>query len=152
MIRELAAVAAAAAVLALSAGCGDEDHDADAQSLGTAADLATCYADATAAATPYPAGFPPAYPFPQRSVVFHAEDRGGDGTVVTAISKLPFKDVLAFLNGPVATAGFTVTGGETEEHDAEAEWSGNGFHGRWAIRESATCPGETTIQVLSAKD
>jgi hypothetical protein len=148
----VSAVAAAAALLVLSAGCGAEDHDAESQSLGAAADLTTCYAGATAAATPYPAGFPPSYPFPKRTVVFGAEDRGANGTVVSAVSRIPFAQVLAFLNGPAAEAGFKVTTGETEEHDAEAEWTGNGFHGRWAIRESATCPGETTIQVLSAKD
>ena len=50
--------------------------------------------------------------------------------------------------------GIAVTAekGETEAHDAEAEWKGNGFHGRWAIRESAKCSGETVIQVLSAAD
>ena len=55
------------------------------------------------------------------------------------------------MNHDVVAAGFHIEKGETEEHDAEAEWEGNGFHGRWAIRESAQCSGETVIQVLSAK-
>ena len=84
--------------------------------------------------------------------MFHAEDRGADGTIVTGISTAPFEDVLAHMNGPVVDAGFTIEKGETEDHDAEAEWDGNGFRGRWAIRVSAQCPGETVVQVLSAPE
>ena len=62
-----------------------------------------------------------------------------------------FKDVLAALNGPAQKAGFQVTNGETEADDAEASWSGNGYTGRWAIKESASCPGETVIQLLSKR-
>ena len=49
----------------------------------------------------------------------------------------------------VVGAGVTTEDGETEERDAEAEWKGDGFRGRWAIRASVTCSGETVIQVLS---
>ena len=93
-------------------------------------------------------GSPQDWPFPARTVVFNAEDRGADGTIVTAISSTPFKRrSCAFMNHDVVGAGFKIEKGETEDHDAEAEWEGNGFRGRWAIRESAQCPGETVIQV-----
>ena len=117
-----------------------------------AADLSTCKADATAADTPYGDGFPDDWPFPPQTTVFNAEDRGADGTIVTGISSSSFKDILAVMNGPVVDAGYKVDKGETEEHDAEAEWEGNGFRGRWAIRESAQCPSETVIQVLSTDE
>jgi hypothetical protein len=71
--------------------------------------------------------------------------------VVTGVTSTPFRKVLAALNGPAQRAGFKVTDGETEEHDAEANWVGNGYRGRWAIRESGSCPGETVVQVLSTK-
>jgi hypothetical protein len=89
---------------------------------------------------------------PPQTIVYDAEDRGDEGVVVTGVTDLPFTDVLGALNGPAQDAGFTVTSGETEEHDAEANWSGNGYRGRWAIRESATCPGETVVQVLAAAE
>ena len=54
-------------------------------------------------------------------------------------------------NGPTQDAGFKITSGETEEHDAEANWSGNGYRGRWAIKESAQCDGDVVIQVLSKR-
>jgi hypothetical protein len=83
-------------------------------------------------------------------VVHGAEDRGESGTVVTGVVDADFEAVLDFMNGEVAAAGFEVDSGETEEDDAEAEWSGNGYRGRWAIRASPTCDGETVIQVLSS--
>jgi hypothetical protein len=141
------AVLVVAGVTACERGSDKEaEHD-----LEQAADQTTCRADASPAPTPYGDAFPGSWPFPPETTVFHAEDRGADGTIVTAVSSASFNEVLAFLNGPVADAGFMVEKGETEEQDAEAEWTGSGFRGRWAIRESAQCPGETVIQVLSAR-
>jgi len=140
----------ALALVALAAtGCESSEEREAEHAFEKAADRSTCLADATPAATPYPDGAPADWPFPPSTVVFDTEDRGDDGIILTAITATPFKDVLAFLNGPVTDAGFVVQSGETEEHDAEAEWKGNSFRGRWAIRESGTCPGETVIQVLS---
>ncbi len=116
-----------------------------------AADRTTCVADATKV-TSYPAGFPEAFPFPDQTVVYDAEDRGADGVVVTGITSLPFKQVLQAMNGTAQDAGFKIASGETEEHDAEANWTGQGFRGRWAIRESGSCDGETVVQVLARSD
>lgn len=118
--------------------------------LAGAADLTTCRSDARPAPTPYGDNFPQDWPFPSDAVVYHAEDRGADGTIVTAVTSQPFKDVLEFMNTDVVAAGFGRESGETEEHDAEAEWKGNGFRGRWAIKESADCTGDTVVQVLAA--
>lgn len=147
-----AALAATLVLVALTAGCGGgsedegEEHDFD-----KAADRGVCVAQAHQVKD-VPDGFPSDFPFPDGTVVYHAEDRGEDGIVVTGISGKPLEDVLAALNGPAQDAGFKVTSGETEEHDAEANWSGNGYRGRWAIRESSECPGETVVQVLAARD
>ncbi len=149
-MRRLTLVAPAlAASLLLVAGCGESGNAHDAQ-FGAAADTSTCVKDAQQVSS-YPDGFPARFPFPPRTVVFNAQDRGADGVVATGVTPLPFKQVLASLNGPAQKAGFKVTDGETEEHDAEANWTGNGYRGRWAIRESGSCPGETVVQVLSAK-
>jgi hypothetical protein len=151
-----AALAALAGAVLLLGGCGNgsapEKNEQAEQDFTQAADQSTCLADATAAAKPWPAGFPADWPFPDRTTLYNLEDRGSSGTIATAVTALPFKDVLDFLNGDVADAGYRVESGETEEHDAEAEWEGNGYRGRWAIRESSSCPGETVIQVLSAKE
>jgi hypothetical protein len=146
-------VAATTVVLALASGCGGakgdsaKEHD---KGFEKAADGKTCVADAKRVGK-LPTGFPADFPFPRGSVVYNAEDRGKDGVIVSAITKSTIKAVLADLNGPAQDAGFKVTNGETEKHDAEANWSGNGFRGRWAIKESANCAGEISIQVLAAK-
>ncbi len=151
-MRAAAAALVAAALVASSlTGCDSAAEKQAKQDIAKAADLSTCKADATPAPTPYGDGFPRDWPFPAQTTVFHAEDRGADGFIVTGISSASLRDVLDFMNGPVSDAGYRVEKGETEAHDAEAEWSGNGFRGRWAIRESAQCPGETVIQVLSAR-
>ena len=155
MRRLPTAAAGLAALLMLAPACGSGKHqesekDRHGSEFGAAADLKTCKADAHEVAKPYPSGFPESWRFPPGTVVYNAEDRGKDGTIVTGVTSTPFKQVLAYLNGPLQQAGFKVVNGETEEHDAEANWQGNQFKGRWAIRESATCSGETVIQVLSA--
>jgi hypothetical protein len=142
----------ALALIAVLAGCGGSASstadDADEEEFSAAADRSTCLADATAVDS-LPDGYPADFPMPPQTVVYDAEDRGEEGVVVTGVTDLPFTDVLDALNGPAQDAGYEISDGETEEHDAEASWAGNGYRGRWAIRESAGCPGETVIQVLS---
>ncbi len=154
----------AALLVAGTASCGGEeqpsasepteqtDSDSAEAGAGAAADVTTCTDEAEAAPTPYGDRFPGDWPFPPESVVFNVEDRGDDGTIVTAVTSSDFQTVLDFMNGEVVDAGYAIEEGETEEHDAEAEWEGNGFRGRWAIRESANCEGETVVQVLSTDE
>ena len=137
------------------AGCGSDEKKQEADKggehgLSTAADRTTCKADAKPLGTPYGDGFPQAFPFPPQTTVYDYEDRGDTGVIVTAISSARFADVLDHLNHAAVDAGFAITEGETEEHDAEANWVSKGYRGRWAIRESSTCPGETVVQVLAA--
>lgn len=156
MRRTASLLAATAVVAALTGGCGggaasgDKGAGHDPDAAAKAVDTKTCRADAKPVApSAYPAAFPAAFPFPGRTVVYDVEDRGADGVVATGVTDEPFKQVLADLNGTAQQAGYKVTSGETEDHDAEANWTGRGHHGRWAIRESATCSGETVVQVLA---
>ncbi|HEY3527900.1 MAG TPA: hypothetical protein VGK78_02030 [Nocardioides sp.] len=154
MTARLGVAAVAVALLLLPTACGGGDSDADAGDLdagsfSAAADTGTCVKDATAV-TATPPGYPARFPFPAGTVVFNVEDRGADGMIATGVTATPFDDVLAAMNA-AEKSGFAVTSGETEEDDAEANWSGNGFVGRWAIKKSASCPGETVIQLLSKR-
>lgn len=159
MTRRSSARALAFGVLLAAAvtGCSSEgtDHADEASGAGAggtrAADVGTCHADATPVKLSGD-GFPDDWPFPERSVVFHEEHRGDAGVIVTAVSPSDFTQVLDFMNEDVVDAGFVIESGETEEDDAEAEWEGNGYRGRWAIRESAQCPGETVIQVVAGQE
>jgi hypothetical protein len=95
-------------------------------------------------------GFPSEWVFPPDTTVYDREDREGTGVILTAVSSAPFEDILDFLNEDAVAAGFKITSGETEENDAEADWSAEDYTGRWSIRKSATCPGETVLQVFAA--
>ncbi|MGI9155351.1 MAG: hypothetical protein ACR2FG_01735 [Marmoricola sp.] len=154
--RLVTAAASAAAVLLAVGGCGSAQESGKAseskpgKESGEAADTSTCVADAKPVGA-LPTSFPTGFPLPKGTVVYNAEDRGKDGVIVSAITSSSLKDVRATLNGPARKAGFKVTSGETEKRDAEASWTGNGFRGRWAIKQSATCKGEVSIQVLAAK-
>ena len=62
------------------------------------------------------------------------------------------KAVLEVMQTDVPDAGYQLTEGEVEARDAESNWKGNGYTGRWAIREVAGCTEQTSVTVLSAKD
>jgi hypothetical protein len=154
-VRQRLVAVLAAAVLGITA-CGGSDSSSsgdpdEEEEFSAAADRSTCVADATPVES-FPDGYPADFPLPPNTVAYDAEDRGEEGVVVTGVTDLPFQEVLSALNGPAQDAGFKVTSGETEEHDAEANWKGNGYRGRWAIRESSECRGETVVQVLAAAD
>jgi hypothetical protein len=139
-----------AAMLLLPTACGnDESSDPDADQLSAAADTSTCLDDA-APVSSFPDGYPQDFPMPTGTVVFHVEDRGREGVIATGVTATPFDDVLKAMND-AKQAGFAVTSGETEEDDAEANWTGRGYLGRWAIKKSASCPGQTVIQLLSKR-
>jgi hypothetical protein len=153
MDRRLLAAPVVAALLLLPTACGNDDSesggDPDAGRFSAAADTDTCVKDASQVTYP-PDGYPTDFPLPSGTVVFRVEDRGEDGVIATGVTATPFDHVLAAMNA-AKQAGFRVTSGETEEDDAEANWTGNGFTGRWAIKKSAACPGETVIQLLSKR-
>lgn len=145
----------AAALLLLPSACGGGDSDADthgpaADGFSTAADTDTCVKDASAVTTT-PHGYPASFPLPAGTVVFNVEDRGEDGVIATGVTARPFHDVLTAMNS-AEKSGFEITSGETEQGDAEANWVGNGYVGRWAIKKSATCPTQTVIRLLSKKN
>ena len=154
-LRTRAALVGATVLAAVSlCGCESSAQRAADHALQQAADTSVCQAAAKPVDVASSA-FPSSFPMPPRTTVYHVEDRGSDGTIVTAISSLPFAKILSFMNHDVVSAGFRHVSGETEEHDAEANWVGTGtargYQGRWAIRVSASCSGQTVIQVLSAR-
>ena len=154
MKRGLAAGGSALLLSLALIACGDDAEsegkvgDAD-KDFSVAPDQSTCRADADAIDQPYADTFPTQWVFPPDTTAFGVEDRGDAGTIVTAVSSASFQEILDFLNHDEVDAGFAITEGETEEHDAEANWTSDGYRGRWSIRESASCAGETVIQVLA---
>jgi hypothetical protein len=152
-MRRLLAGPIVTGLLFLPTACGGGQDsgtaDPDAEGFSAAADTTTCVDDANQV-TSTPDGFPDDFPLPTGTVVFNVEDRGKDGVIATGVTATAFDDVLSAMNA-AKKAGYRVTSGETEEDDAEANWSGNGYVGRWSIKKSASCPGETVVQLLSKR-
>ena len=109
-----------------------------------------CAKDAAAKKVDIPSGFPSDFPLPPGTIVYSVADRGATGgIIVTGVTSTPFKDVLKALQTKLPAAGFRAEDGETEPHDAESDWSSNGFKGRWAIREIPQCSGDTLVNVVA---
>lgn len=149
--RAAVALAAAAAML-LASGCevfeSKEAREVE-RATKTSSAGATCAAKATAA--PMPAGFPSAFRLPDSAIVTGSEKRSEGRLIVYAVTSQGVKETLAFLQKSLPEAGLRLSAGEVEEHDAESDWSGEGYRGRWAIRELPQCDGDTLITVLAAK-
>jgi hypothetical protein len=99
---------------------------------------------------PFPAAFPPTVPLPPGFMITGSETRSGDRQVVSGVQPGGFRDTLEFMQRAYPAAGFTLSGGEVEESDAESDFAGNGLRGRWAIRELPQCGGDTSMEVVVA--
>jgi hypothetical protein len=144
------AVLAAATLSSCGGGESDEDRAVEKQLRASGAPTPVCVDQVKDAAT-VPAAFPADFPLPDGAVVYGAERRSGGRTIVYAVVDRDVKAVLQQLQDGMKGAGFTLTEGEVEERDAESNWTGNGYTGRWAIREVAGCPEQTSVTVLAAK-
>jgi hypothetical protein len=89
-----------------------------------------------------PADFPA--PLPEGTVVVAVEQRSDERTVVTGVVPAAEPDALEELQQAYPDAGLTLTEGETEEHDAESNFEGEGVVGRWGIRALSDCEPEAT--------
>jgi hypothetical protein len=69
--------------------------------------------------------------------------------VLTGVVPAAEPDVLADLQQAYPAAGITLTEGETEERDAESNFTGSGLTGRWGIRALEDCtPAATRIDLV----
>ena len=158
--RRRALVAAVPVVALLLTACaGAADRGAAAQA-SPAAEQETDAAPSTgigtvqsvdcpgsARAVDLPPGFPA--PLPEGTVVVDVRGPENGRTVVTGVVPHAEQDVLADLQRAYPAAGMTLTEGETEERDAESNFTGAGVTGRWGIRELSDCaPAATRVDVV----
>lgn len=138
VVRPLAAVLAAGGLL-LAAGCSESDADEAAKQVGEVASVAC---PGQASAVKLPTGW--AVPLPDGAVPVDVRNDTNGRVIVTAVVPVSEKDTLHAMQSKFAAAGLKLTEGETEEHDAESNFTGNGLTGRWGIRELSGCPGSAT--------
>jgi hypothetical protein len=144
------ALLAAAALVGCGGGESDEEKLAEKQLAASGAPAPVCV-DEAPSDEQVPDGFPADFPMPDGSVVYASEERSGGRTIVYAVVDADVKAVLEQLQKGLPGAGYELTEGEVEERDAESNWTGKGYTGRWAIREVAGCPEQTSVTVLSAR-
>jgi hypothetical protein len=161
-LRVRIAVPSALLLAALGlAGCGGnsgsaasssaKDTDAAAKGAEQSGTPKTVDCPGTATAVDVPAAF--TAPLPAGTVVVAVGSRSGGRTVVTGVVPKAESDVLKDLQSTYKAVGLTLTEGETEERDAESNFTGNGIVGRWGIRELTDCtPVATRIDVIIQKD
>ena len=128
-----------------AAGVSDAGHsesDADGKGAEQSGTPQTVDCPADARAVDLPQGF--SAPLPQGAVVVAVEKRDDGRTVVTAVVPSAEPDVLADLQSAYSDAGLSLTEGETEERDAESNFTGAGVTGRWGIRELSDCTDPAT--------
>jgi hypothetical protein len=99
-----------------------------------------------------PEGFPSGFPLPPGTVITSKEERSGGRLIInTVVPALDVKGVAEFFEQALPKAGFQITEGESEPGEAEANYEGNGYQGRWKVNTIAGCTGAVTLQVLAGK-
>lgn len=152
----LHAGAAALVLLATAAvsGCGSAVKETAVQAVKETAVQAaqlqtTCAKDAKPVGLPF--DFPASAKLPQGYLVDAVDKRDAGRTVVSAVSPKPFRQTLKDMQATYSANGWKLSEGEVEEVDAEANFSGNGIIGRWAIRSITACEGNTGVSLVTAK-
>jgi hypothetical protein len=136
-------VVVALGALAL-AGCGG-DGGTKAAALPAATILPECAPTATPVALP--GAFPERFPLPRGAVVREGRD---DGSTMNVEALVPgeIRDVAESLLAGLPDAGFELGEGDSEEHEAESHFSGNGFAGFFKLNTVGGCAGANTLAVV----
>ena len=79
-----------------------------------------------------------------------SETRSGQRLVVNGTAPRDFSAVLVELQAAYPAAGFPLSGGEVEKDkgDAESNFAGNGYTGRWSLRGITGCAATTVSLVV----
>jgi hypothetical protein len=93
-----------------------------------------------------PNGLPESFPLPEGTVLDRTRSESG-ATVVEGYVAGDLDGVREFMNDKLPDAGYELEGGETEEHDAETEFGGNGVEGRLKLRDISGCEGALTLEL-----
>jgi hypothetical protein len=137
--------AEAASSSSTSASHEEDEGDAEGAERSGTPETVDCPADATPVDVPGDL----AEPLPQGTIVVAVDQRDDGRTVLTGVVPAAEPDVLADLQQAYPAAGITLTEGETEERDAESNFTGSGLTGRWGIRALEDCtPAATRIDLV----
>ncbi|MBI2708925.1 MAG: hypothetical protein HYX34_04435 [Actinobacteria bacterium] len=134
----------AVAVVGLAgSGCGGDSKEG----LSPVSAPATlCRAKAPGKALP--SGFPRDLPLPPGLIVVQTDARSGQRIVIEGVTERPFRETLRSLQRQLPAAGYRLEKGEVEPRDAESNFTGRRFTGRWGIRVVPGCTGRTSVSFV----
>lgn len=137
-----AVVVASLAALGL-AGCGADGRTKAAAPAATT--LPECAPNATPVALPE--AFPEGFPLPRGAVVRKGRD---DGSTMNVEALVPgeIRGVAESLLEGLPSSGFQLGEGDSEEHEAESHFTGNGFAGFFKLNTVGGCDGANTLAVV----
>ena len=103
-----------------------------------------------AAAVPPPEAFPEDLPLPPGTVITAARMTAAGAAYIDGYAPLSHIDAARFFLEEMPAAGYVNGRGDSESHEAEAPFSGNGVDGRWIVVTVPDCPAATYIVITTA--
>ena len=128
-------------LVGMLAACSDSDADAEREGKQVG-EVASVACPSQARQVKLPGNW--AVPLPDGAVPVDVRESTNGRVIVTSVVPAEESDVLKAMQRNFAGAGLKLTDGETEEHDAESNFTGKGLTGRWGIRELDGCDGPAT--------
>ena len=111
-----------------------------------AAAIPACAKAGTPVATP--SSFPSSFPLPPGTVVTSTQNSAG-GVILNAVAPGEIDSTKEFLETQVPKAGFDLDGTESEDNEAESEFEGHGYKGRWRLHSISGCPNALTLTLFA---
>jgi hypothetical protein len=144
-MRMLAIIVLMSLAAVVPTGCGSGNEDGDSTARPAVTTLPACAPKASPAELP--AAFPETFPLPTGAVVREARD---DGKTMTVEAVVPgdIRDVADALLEDLPQAGYELGEGDSEEHEAESHFNGNGFAGFFKLNTVGDCDGANTLAVV----
>jgi hypothetical protein len=125
------------------AGCGGDGEQAAVEP--TATTLPACAPDAKRVGLP--GAFPTGFPIPRGALIRKGED---DGKTINVEALVPgeIREVADTLLEQIPQAGFELGEGDSEEHEAESYFTGQGFAGFFKLNTVGGCDGANTLALV----
>lgn len=95
-----------------------------------------------------PTDFPAQFPFPPGTVISQSQSRT-EGRVLNGVAPSDPHSVAVFLSRELPYKGFKTGIGDSEANEAESDYAGYGYQGRWKVRSIQGCPGAVTFTVFA---
>lgn len=129
------------AVLVLAAGCGGGGGGSKGTVGGT---LPTCATAGSAVELPSSLA---SFPLPQGGVIDRTRKDVAGNTIYGGYVPGEIEATRDWYEENLPKSGYEVKEGDSEEHEAEAEFEGHGVEARYKVRDVADCDGALSLEV-----